>query len=125
MAVRNQDQVNRRGVGLFFIIRTLGIIFQKWINEDVPPTGRLFVSGNYSGGYSNNMASLFHPNAVTQPWVNSWTVFQWSQYFDANLFFDVTPAMRVGASFQRVTQELADDTTAHNSRFEMTFLYFL
>lgn len=90
----------------------------------LPPTGRLFVSGNYSGGYSNNIASLFHPNAVTQPWVNSWTVYQWSQYFDANLFFDVTPAMRVGASFQRVKQELADDTTAHNERFEMTFLYF-
>ena len=41
----------------------------------LPPTGRLFISGNYSGGYSNNIASLFHPNAVTQPWVNSWTVF--------------------------------------------------
>lgn len=91
----------------------------------LPPTGRLFVSGNYSGGYSNNIASLFHPNAVTQPWVNSWTVFQWSQYFDANLFFDVTPAMRVGASYQRVKQELADDTIVHNDRFEMTFLYFL
>lgn len=91
----------------------------------LPPTGRLFISGNYSGGYSNNIASLFHPNAVTQPWVNSWNVFQWSQYFDANLFFDVTPAMRVGASYQRVTQELADDTTARNQRFEMTFLYFL
>jgi len=91
----------------------------------LPPTGRLFVSGNYSGGYSNNIASLFHPNAVTQPWVNSWNVFQWSQYFDANLFFDVTPAMRVGVSYQRVKQELADDTTAHNERFEMTFLYFL
>jgi len=91
----------------------------------LPPTGRLFVSGNYSGGYSNNISSLFHPNAVTQPWVNSWNVFKWSQYFDANVFFDVTPAMRVGASYQRVTQQLADDTTAHNNRFEMTFLYFL
>ena len=66
-----------------------------------------------------------HPNAITQPWTNSWNVFQWSHYFDANVFFDVTPAMRVGASYQRVTQELADDTTAHNDRFEMTFLYFL
>ncbi|HVY39072.1 MAG TPA: hypothetical protein VHM31_14100 [Polyangia bacterium] len=91
----------------------------------LPPTGRLFVSGNYSRGYSSNIASLFHPNAVTQPWTNSWNVFQWSHYLDANVFFDVTPAMRVGASYQRVTQELADETTAHNDRFEMTFLYFL
>jgi hypothetical protein len=91
----------------------------------LPPTGRLFVSGNFSRGYSNNIASLFHPNAITQPWTNSWNVFQWSQYVDGNVFFDVTPAMRVGASYQRVTQKLADDTMAHNDRFEMTFLYFL
>jgi hypothetical protein len=43
----------------------------------------------------------------------------------ASIFFDITPAIRMGLSYQRVDQKLADDTSAHNNRFEMTLLYFL
>jgi hypothetical protein len=91
----------------------------------LPPTGRLFVSGNYSRALSNNIASLYHPDSIRQPWVNPAGVFKSARYVDGNIFFDITPPVRVGLSYQRVTQELADDTSAHNNRFEMTFLYFL
>jgi hypothetical protein len=91
----------------------------------LPPRGRLFVSGNYSHGNSNNIASLYHPNSPRQPWVNALGVFQSSQYVDGNLFFDITPAIRAGLSYQRVKQELTDGTSALNNRFEVTFLYFL
>jgi hypothetical protein len=90
----------------------------------LPPTGRVFITGNYSRGNSDNIASLFHPASTVQPWVNSGGVFHSSWYVDGNIFFDVTPAARVGLSFQRVNQGLADGTSAYNNRYEMTWLYF-
>jgi hypothetical protein len=90
----------------------------------LPPKGRIFISGNYSRGNSNNIASLFHPDATTQPWISSGSVFQSSWYVDGNIFFDITPAARAGFSYQRVTQSFADGTSAYNNRFETTWLYF-
>lgn len=91
----------------------------------LPPSGPIFVAANYSRSKSNNIASLFHPGATTQLWVNSRAVFSSSWYFDGNIFFDITPAARLGLSYQRVTQELADGTNAHDDRYEMPWLYFL
>ena len=83
------------------------------------------MSGNYSQGQSSNIASLYHPITPRQPWVNPLGVFQTSRYADANLFVDLTPAVRMGLSYQWLQQKLVDDTTVHNHRVEMTFLYFL
>lgn len=91
----------------------------------LPPRGRIFVSGNFSQGHSNNIASLYHPITPRQPWVNPLGVFQTSRYADGNLFVDVTPAIRIGLSYQWLQQKLVDDTVVYNHRFETTFLYFL
>jgi hypothetical protein len=99
--------------------------FVVGIQYYLPPEGRVFVSGNYSQGKSSNIASLYHPISPRQPWVNAQGVFQSSRYVDGNIFFDITPAVRMGLSYQWVQQKLADDTTVHNHRFETTFLYFL
>jgi hypothetical protein len=90
----------------------------------LPPTGRVFVTANYSRAKSDNIASLFHPDSPTQPWVNAGGVFYSSWYVDGNIFFDVTPAARVGLSYQRVTQAMADGSNAYNNRYETTWLYF-
>jgi|CZKU01.1.fsa_nt_gi hypothetical protein len=82
----------------------------------LPPTGRVFVSGNFSEGHSDNIASLFP---------GSTKVFQSSLYADGNIFYDITPAARVGVSYQYVKQTFTDNTSAYNNRFEMTWLYFL
>jgi hypothetical protein len=99
--------------------------FVVGIQYYLPPTGRVFVSGNYSQGKSNNIASLFHVISPNRPWINALGVFRSSRYVDGNIFFDITPAVRMGLSYQRVDQKLADETKVHNNRFEMTFLYFL
>jgi hypothetical protein len=92
----------------------------------LPPSGRVFVSGNYSQGKSNNIANFYHPASPNlQPWVNPLGVFRSSRYIDGNIFFDITPAVRTGFSYQWVQQKLTDDTLVHNHRFELTFLYFL
>jgi hypothetical protein len=90
----------------------------------LPPNGRVFITGNYSRATSSNIAGLFHPDSTTQPWVNAGGVFQSSWYVDGNLFVDVTPSARFGLSYQRVTQGMADGTTAYNNRYELTCLYF-
>jgi hypothetical protein len=92
----------------------------------LPPNGRIFITGNYSLGKSDNIQSLYHPDsALRYPWVNSLGVFESSWYVDGNVFFDVTPSTRIGLSYQHVEQELADGAKVHNDRFEATFLYFL
>jgi hypothetical protein len=90
----------------------------------LPPTGRVFVTVNYSRAHSDNIANIFHPGLNNYPWANAAGVFQTSWYVDGNIFLDVTPAARVGLSYQRVTQALADGTNAYNNRFETTVLYF-
>jgi hypothetical protein len=99
--------------------------FVVGIQYYLPPEGRIFVSGNYSQGKSDNIASLYHPISPGQPWVNAQAVFQSSRYVDGNVFFDITPAIRLGLSYQWLQQKLADGTTVHNHRYETTFLYFL
>jgi hypothetical protein len=92
----------------------------------LPPSGRIFITGNYSYGKSSNIESLYHPDSTLRyPWINSGGVFVSSWYADANVFFDVTPSTRVGLSYQHVAQVLADGFDVHNDRFETTFLYFL
>mgnify|MGYP001237919485 CR=1 FL=1 len=92
----------------------------------LPPSGRIFITGNYSYGKSSNIGSLYHPDSTLRyPWINSGGVFVSSWYADGNVFFDVTPSTRVGLSYQHVAQVLADGFNVHNDRFETTFLYFL
>jgi hypothetical protein len=98
--------------------------FMVGVQYYLPPTGRVFVTGNYSRSDSSNIGSLFHPDSPRQPWVNPLAVFHAARYADANLFVDVTPPMRVGLSYQYVAQAFTDGTTAHNHRGEMTVLYF-
>jgi hypothetical protein len=117
--------------GLVAFDRSEGIHTINWqtfivgLQYYLPPTGRVFVSGNYSQGRSNNIASYYPTIAPTQPWINALGVFQSSRYVDGNIFFDLTPAVRIGVSYQRVDQKLADGTSVHNNRVESTFLYFL
>lgn len=89
--------------------------FEVGLQYYLPPTGRAVLAVNYTQGDSDNMAQLF-PQAAG--------VIHRSQYFDANLFFDVTPAARLGVGYQYVRQMFCDNTTAHNHRAEILALWF-
>jgi hypothetical protein len=47
-----------------------------------------------------------------------------SRYADANIFWDVTPSVRVGASFQYTSTEYVDGETPRNLRYMAQALYF-
>jgi hypothetical protein len=77
--------------------------------------GQVTLAGTYTQGDSDNMTDLFPHNK---------NVFKKSQYGDAAIFFDLTPAMRYGLGYQYTKQTFCDDATAQNHRFEALALYF-
>jgi hypothetical protein len=63
--------------------------------------GRVWVEGTYSRIWSDNIKDL-------TPFPSWGGIFTKMEYFDANLGFDITPAVALGLSFQRVKQTFGD-----------------
>jgi hypothetical protein len=63
--------------------------------------GRIWLAGIYSRVWSNNIRDL-------TPFPSWGGIFTKMEYFDANLGFDITPAVVVGLSFQSVRQTFGD-----------------
>jgi hypothetical protein len=95
--------------------------FMAGIQYYLPPTGRVILAANYTEGFSRNMAQLY-PRGGAE--INLPTrVARLSRYADADVFFDVTPAVRVGGSFQYTATEYVDGETPRNLRWMASALY--
>ncbi|MES1206883.1 MAG: hypothetical protein ABUS79_13180 [Pseudomonadota bacterium] len=78
------------------------------------PGGRIWIAGNYSHADSNNIVDALGGAAITQanglvianPYAKS--VITESNYYDANLFVDVTASVRIGVSGSLLRQKYAD-----------------
>jgi hypothetical protein len=88
--------------------------FRVGLQYYFPPTGRLIFSANYTQANSKNMAKLFPRGGAEIELLGS--VANVSQYADVNLFFDVTPAVRIGVSGQYTRVEYLDGDHPHNLR---------
>ena len=80
----------------------------------LPPSGRVFISGNFTHSYSQNIADLY-PQGGTEVGLLTFVARQ-SSYYDGNVFFDVTPSLRLGASLQYTVVEYIDGDKPHNVR---------
>ncbi|HEY4013613.1 MAG TPA: hypothetical protein VGM06_09760 [Polyangiaceae bacterium] len=96
--------------------------FMVGIQYYLPPTGRVILSANYTQAYSQNMGALY-PQGGAEIMLFS-RVAKLLRYADANVFWDVTPAVRVGASFQYTSSEYVDGSTPRNLRWMGQALYF-
>jgi hypothetical protein len=84
----------------------------------LPPSGKVFVSANFAQAHSNNVANWADPGQIA-------SIYDKTQYIDGNLFWDVTPAIRLAGSYQYLKQHFADNSSAHNTRTELTgYLWF-
>ncbi|WP_394850539.1 hypothetical protein LZC95_24165 [Pendulispora brunnea] len=83
----------------------------------LPPSGRVFISSNFTHGESRNITGLVDPSQMRN-------VFRLQRYFDANIFFDITPAARVALSYQWTWQRFLDGASAENQRY-MFGMYYL
>jgi hypothetical protein len=82
----------------------------------LPPSGRVFVSANYSGMKSGNAASYVNAAGTAK-------IFDKSYWADVNLFCDVTSAVRLGAEYAYFHQTYGDGVEAKNTRLQFSGLY--
>jgi hypothetical protein len=72
--------------------------------------GKLWVSGNYSHTFSDNIAQYGTATKLT-------SVYDW---FDVNLFVDPTPAVRVGLEYANFNTQYVDGAHAINHRVQLS-----
>jgi hypothetical protein len=82
----------------------------------LPPSGKVFISVNYSGMKSDNAASYVATAGQAK-------IFNKSYWADVNLFADVTSAVRLGAEYAYFHQTYADGVAAKNTRLQFSGLY--
>jgi hypothetical protein len=96
--------------------------FRVGLQYYLPPwQGRLFLAANYTEAHSGNLAKLFPKGgAEIELLVN---VADTSRYADLNLFWDATPAVRIGLSGQYTRVEYLDGAKPHNIRSMVQTVY--
>ena len=96
--------------------------FKVGLQYYLPPSGRIILSANYTQSYSKNMAKLFPKGGREIELLGR--VADTSQYADVNVFWDATPAVRLGLSGQYTkVRYLLDDDQPHNLRGMAQALY--
>jgi len=107
---------------------TLGVLhtidwqtFMVGLQYYLPPTGRLIFSANYTEGFSMNMADLYPQGGIEIELQGR--VAKRQRYADANLLFDVTPAIRAGISLQWVQTTYVDGDKPDNLREMVKLAY--
>jgi hypothetical protein len=95
--------------------------FRVGLQYYLPPTGRLIFSANYTQSHSDNLAKLFPKGGAEIELLSN--VADTSRYVDANLFWDATPAVRIGLSGQYTEVKYLDGSKPHNIRAMGQTLY--
>jgi hypothetical protein len=83
----------------------------------LPPTGRISIGANFTQGKSDNITDGLTGGALAG-------VFKQSQYFEAVVIGDLTPAVRIAAAWQRIAQTKGDDAVSKNNRLELAVYFF-
>ena len=78
----------------------------------LPPSGRVWVSANYSHVKWGNIDQFFPPSPAG--------IFTDSDWVDGNLFWDVTPAVRFGGEYSYFQQTRGDGQKPKNHRFQVS-----
>jgi hypothetical protein len=101
--------------------------FKVGVQYYLPPTGRIILSANYTQGYSKNLSKLFPQGGAEVELLGR--IADTSRYADVNVFWDATPAVRLGLSGQYTQVEylrvgqLRDSDKPHNVRVMAQALY--
>jgi hypothetical protein len=84
----------------------------------LPPGGKIVLTGNFARSRSDNIGQDIPEGGDPA------RTFKVSEYYDANLFFDITPSTRVGGSYQLIRQRYVDGGYERNDRVEIGGLFF-
>jgi hypothetical protein len=83
----------------------------------LPPTGRISIGATYTQGNSDNITDGLTGGGLAG-------VFKQSQFFEAVVLGDLTPAVRIGAAWQRIAQTRGDEAVSKNNRLELAVYFF-
>jgi hypothetical protein len=92
--------------------------FMVGLQYYLPPHGRVLAAANYTQGESDNLAQGLVDSAARGKLMVK------SQFFDVNLFGDVTPALRAGCAWEHLMQTRGDGAHETNDRFIFSAYYF-
>jgi hypothetical protein len=99
-------------------LRTLnGQTVVAGIQYYLPPSGRVTIGANYTHGEATNITKGLPDSALG-------AVMKQSDFVEATVLGDVTPAVRVGAAWQRIAQIRGDDRHTVNDRLELSVYFF-
>jgi hypothetical protein len=84
----------------------------------LPPGGKIVITGNFARAKSDNIGQSIAEGGDPA------RTFKVSEYYDANIFFDITPSMRTGGSYQLIRQRYVDGGYERNDRVEIGGLFF-
>ncbi|HEX7507019.1 MAG TPA: hypothetical protein VF550_09620 [Polyangia bacterium] len=97
------------------VVHTLNwTAFRVGLQYYLPPSGRILFSANFTQSHSDNMAKLYLRGAADVELLG--LIADTSRYLDANLFWDATPALRLGISGQYTEVKYLDGSKPHNIR---------
>lgn len=82
----------------------------------LPPSGRVWISGNFSQLKSTNIDQYATGSMAPN-------VFKRSRWADGNLFVDLSQALRVGAEVAWSSQLMVDESSRHNWRLQTSAFY--
>src|SRR5690606_3206172 len=88
----------------------------------LPPSGRVFVSANYTQAYSKNLRDLFPQGGAEIELLTR--VADRSRYVDLNLFFDLTSRVRLGVAGSYAKVEYIDGDEPDNYRARAQGMFF-
>jgi hypothetical protein len=88
-------------------------VYMGGIQYYLPPTGKVWVSANYSHMKSNDIMRFVDSSQKSK-------LFDKAEWYDANLFWDVTVAARLGIEYAHIKQTYGDDTTRKNNRVQFS-----
>lgn len=89
----------------------------------LPGDGMEWIALNYSSCHSNNISRLAADPAGANPFTGAPTVFKASQWLNASLFWDVTPAVRLGLSFDEYRDTFINRAQSKDTRVQFSAFY--
>lgn len=91
--------------------------FMVGLQYYLPPEGRVAIAANYTQGDSDNITDGLTGGALGG-------VMKKSQFFEAVVLGDITPAVRAGIAWQRIAQTRGDDVQSKSNRLELSVYFF-
>jgi hypothetical protein len=97
-------------------------VFRVGAQYYLPPSGRVRIAAEFIQAYSKNMFDLYPRGGAENDLITH--IADRLRYIEGNIFWDVTPEVRIGAAGIYTQVEYIDGDKPHNYRGKLNAMYF-